>query len=119
MSPVETAKEFFGGVFYEIVDYFFENGFAYCGPDAFALAMPHSVNSLMGLDLNNNVDICDCWLVQYVAGDLSRLLALLNGLPQQYEFIVFERDDEDIRFTPENKYKVYKTNHLISKLERK
>jgi len=119
MTPIETAKDFFGDVFYELVDYYFENGYAYCGPDAFALAMPHNIDTLMELNLNKKLDKRDCWLVQYVSGDINRLLDLLSNLPFEYEHIVFERDDEDVRFTEENRYRVYNTKRLTEKLNGK
>ena len=95
--PVDQAREWFGGSFHELCDYYFDNGYLYSGADAFAMAMPHSKASLMEQDINKELDKCDCWYVQYVAGDLKRLLEQLNSLPFDFEWIVFNRDDGDYR----------------------
>ena len=118
--PVDIAMDLFGPEpFYQLMDFYLQNGYIYSGEDAFAMAMPHSKDSLLGLNLNNKVDKLDCWLIQYVAGDLRRLLQLLDDLAFKPEWIVFERDDEDIRFSEENKYKVYNLKRLTEKLHGK
>ena len=118
--PVEQALDLFGPeAFYQLMDFYLQNGYIYSGGDAFAMAMPHCKSQLLGQDANKELDKCDCWLVQYVAGDMSRLLTLLNDLPHKFEWIVFERDEEDIRFSEEDRYKVYNLKRLTEKLHGK
>jgi hypothetical protein len=117
--PIDQAKELFGSYFEELCDFYFENGYIYSGPDAFAIAVPHNKDSLLRPCANNKIDKCDCWLIQYVAGDMGRLLQLLDDLAFKPEWIVFERDDEDIRYSEEHKYKAYNLKRLTEKLHGK
>ena len=118
--PVEDALKLFGPeAFYQLMDFYLQNGYIYSGSDAFAMAMPHCKDQLLGRDVNKELDKCDCWLVQYVSGDMSRLLSLLSTLPYTFEWIVFERDEEDIRFSEENRYKAYNLKRLTEKLHGK
>jgi hypothetical protein len=119
MNPAEQALELFGESFYQLMDYYLQNGYIYSGADAFALAMPHNKDSLLGLNPNNKVDKCDCWFIQYVAGDMGRLLQLLDQLTFKPEWIIFERDEEDIRYSEEHRYKVYNLKRLTEKLHGK
>jgi hypothetical protein len=118
--PVEQAMDLFGPEpFYQLVDYYLQNGYIYSGEDAFAMAIPHRKGLLISTEGENKVDKCDCWLIQYVAGDLGRLLQLLDDLTFKPEWIVFERDDEDIRYSEQNKYKAYNLKRLTEKLHGK
>ena len=119
MTPVSQAKELFGDIFMELCDYYFENGYLYSGADAFAMAIPHNIERLTGKPSKNKIDKCDCWLIQYVAGDIGRLLQLLDDLAFKPEWIAFERDEEDIRYTDEHRYKVYNLKRLTEKLNGK
>ena len=96
-----------------------EHGFVYSGIDAFAMAMPHCVDLLMGRNLNNNVDKCDCWFIQFVSGRLERLMDLLEGLPYKFEYVVFEKDNAETRHGDESKYKVYKIEKLKERINGK
>ena len=95
MTPAEHARKAYGNSLPELMDYYMDNGYIYSGPDAFALAMPHSTKILLGQDTNKTVDKCDCWFVQYASGDLRRLMEMLNKVPIKLEYIVFARDDGD------------------------
>jgi len=118
-TPYEEAKWCFGEFFDAEVEYYMQNGFVYSGSDAFAMAIPHSSSSLMGQNLNKEIDMCDCWFVQFVSGRLDRLIQLLDGLPYDFDKIVFERDDEDIRFSEEHRYKCYDLSRLRERIHGK
>jgi len=105
--PIDQAKECYGSNFFEIVDDLMERGYVYSGADAFAMAMPHSRAVLMEPNLNKDLDKCDCWFIQYVSGDIKRLLDILDNLPLKFEWIVFNRRD--------GKYKEYNLERLNEK----
>ena len=107
MTPAQRAQEFLGEESYSIMDQHLDYGFIYSGSDAFALAMPHSVDLLLRPDLNKKVDKCDCWFVQYVTGDLKRLFQLLDETPHDFKYIVYGRNNKD--------YKVYELEKLHGK----
>ena len=121
MKPYEKAREVWDNPehFYAMLDGYMEHGFIYSGDDAFAMAMPHCVDLLMKQNLNNNVDKRDCWFVQYVTGSLERLMDLLEGLPNDFKWVVFERDDIENRHSDETKYKVYEIERLKRKVHGK
>ena len=97
MTPVEQALEEYGQSLYELLDHYLQNGYIYSGPDAFAMVMLHSRATLLGVQMDKELDKCDCWFVQYVSGDLVRLMALLNELPHKMKWIVFNRNDGPYR----------------------
>ena len=111
MKPLDHAKDWFGSTFYEILDYYLDRGYVYSGPEAFGMALPHNKDLLMRSGLNKELDKCDCWYIQYVAGDIGRLLQLLSDLPHDFKWIVFNRDDGD--------YKAYDLKKLMEKFNGK
>jgi hypothetical protein len=119
MRPVDQALELFGERFYPLMDFYLQNGYIYSGADAFAMAMPHCKDQLLEGRVNKKLDKCDCWLVQYVSGDIRRLLKMLSDIDYDFEWIVFERDVADIRFSEENRYKAYNLKRLTEKLNGK
>jgi len=95
------AKAYFGADFDRVLAWYLEFGYVYSGKEIFVLACIHNKNSILERKLNNVLDFCDCWYIQYVSGDIKRLFEIM---PEEKEWAVFER----INKNP----KVYKTSDL-------
>lgn len=104
--PIQKAAILYGNNLPELIGWYLDNGFIYSGSDLFFMATKHNHDRLINKEELNKLDKVDCWYVQYVAGNISRIFDIC---PEELEWIVFEREaSEGIR--------CYKFNRLKKKL---
>lgn len=95
ISATMQAREDLGEKFDELVAHYMFQGRIYFGSDAVIMAKPMNKEWLMsnnGKTLDNfdkkELDIDDCWYVQYAAGKIKRFFEVC---PADLEWVVFER----------------------------
>ena len=88
MNPALQAHTHFGDRFDEVVAWYMLNGYVYAGEDLFVLAQKHNKNALIERKEIKELDILDCWYIQYVSGEMVRLFDIV---PEEKEWVVFER----------------------------
>jgi hypothetical protein len=87
---VRRAMEYFGTGWDDILDWYLKNGVVYSDDTLFVLAIKHNKKRLLERNYEKELDKCDSWYIQYVAGDLRRLFEIM---PEKMEWAVFERHE--------------------------
>lgn len=109
MRPILQCKKLMkelGLDFMSELDRHLAEGWVYSDDKVFVMATVESRESLLGLNLNKNIDM-DTWFVYSYVGNLKRVFELI---PFKKKFVAFRRNNGSL--------KIYQMDKLLKKLER-